>query len=568
MSPSTGARPVTATENFGEDRIGALLQQEEIAYRRVPHQDPQDGPGPEFIWRVHLDPVAAPGSYLALEINGEVTLGRDKDGPGHVDLTPYDSEPWTVSRRHIMLRPSDTNLFVTDLGSTNGTLHNGRPIGVQTPYSISNGDLLSLGRVEFVVRVIKRPKGHTALLQGKADLSEALVEMARAITSQLELADVFGQALELARSLTAADEAAVWLVDEHTNELLLEAEVGVERDGPQSLRLPVRNSMAGEVVLTGESNHVTRGSSEEKIKLETGHLVEDVIYAPLTLGGVTFGALMAAHREPTGRFDSHDERALATIADFGAIAVHNARIYQAADTALARRVKEMNALNHAVSHDLRNLLNSVMGYAGLLQMTEGLDEESLEIADGIIKSAKSMSRLIGQMLDLMTLSEAPQANNAACDLLAAVSNAVIDMEGAAAVKSIQLEFFYNGNPYPIQGNSLHLYRSVLNLVDNAIKYSSEGASVTVSLDFGENDITVKVRDTGPGIPEEDLPHIFDRFFRGKQAARNQTGVGLGLALVQATIEAHRGTITARNAEDQGMEFTITLPATPRGGPPA
>ena len=212
----------TETENFSEDTVrDVLIPKLDVTYRRVPHEDVEDGIGGAPIWRVAFELVSSPGVCLGLEINGEVLMGRGDNGTGHIDLTPYDTEPWSVSRRHLMLRPTDTNLFISDMGSTNGTLHNGRPIGVHTPYSLSNGDLLSVGRLEFVTKIVKRPKGHTALLQDKASLSDALIEMARAVTSQRELDDVLNQALQLARSLTTADETAIWLVDERSNELIL-----------------------------------------------------------------------------------------------------------------------------------------------------------------------------------------------------------------------------------------------------------------------------------------------------------------------------------------------------------
>jgi signal transduction histidine kinase len=290
--------------------------------------------------------------------------------------------------------------------------------------------------------------------------------------------------------------------------------------------------------------------------------VEAVIYVPLTLGGVTFGVRLAAHRATGRQISSRDEKIIMTVADFTAVAVQNARLYQMTDGALSRRVKVVTALNYALSYDLKNMVNSVIGYAGLLHVYDSLDDDTADIVDRIGGAANGIARLIDQLIEITALSEDPMLHQSPCDLIEIVGRAVNDMHNAAVAKSMALDFQVIGDPYVIQGDAAHLYRSVLNLVDNAIKYSPPGEQVFVALCFSHNEIIIRVRDTGPGIPAEDLPLLFDRYFRGKQSS--QAGVGLGLELVRATVEAHRGAVVARNVEDGGAEFVITLPGTLRG----
>jgi signal transduction histidine kinase len=161
------------------------------------------------------------------------------------------------------------------------------------------------------------------------------------------------------------------------------------------------------------------------------------------------------------------------------------------------------------------------------------------------------------------LNEDQTMHHSTCDLVEIANRATADMHGMASAKSTSLDFQLIGDPYFIKGDAAHLYHSVLNLIDNAIRYSPNGSQVAVALFFGQNDIIIRVRDTGPGIPEDDLPLLFDRYFRGKPSAGGQTGVGLGLEMVRATVDAHRGTVIARNVEGAGAEFIITLPATLR-----
>jgi signal transduction histidine kinase/pSer/pThr/pTyr-binding forkhead associated (FHA) protein len=349
-----GFRP--ETNPFDKKEIEEKLKLEaRIAYRPIPYSHVTGDTGSRFVWRVRLDLLTDSSKCLGLDVNGEAVLGRGQDGENLVDLTPYEAEKFGVSRHHAMLRPTITNLFVIDLDSTNGTWLNGRPIGVNTPYSLGNGDILTLGSLDFVARIVPRPKGQTAALREKATLADVLAQLAKAITSQLDLDEVLNQVVEMAMSLTHAGETAVWLVDEQLGELSLEAELGIEDTATSRTRLPVSDTLAGEVIRTGKPRRASRGPESEQVKVETDYLVEALVYVPLTLGGVTFGVLAAAHREAGKTFSKRDEKLLAAIADFAAIAVHNSRRYQATDSALVERVEELAALgelSRAVSASL------------------------------------------------------------------------------------------------------------------------------------------------------------------------------------------------------------------------
>jgi len=102
---------------------------------------------------------------------------------------------------------------------------------------------------------------------------------------------------------------------------------------------------------------------------------------------------------------------------------------------------------------------------------------------------------------------------------------------------------------------------VLNLVDNAIKYSHEGGAITLMLATDDGRANLVVRDQGIGIPRSEIPKIFDRFYRVERArSRTLGGSGLGLAIVKWIVEAHHGTISVKSAVNKGSEFTVSLPA--------
>ncbi|MBI5671457.1 MAG: FHA domain-containing protein [Chloroflexi bacterium] len=547
------------TSELSAEMLGDLfVAKDEIVYQSVPHADFAGRPA----WRVRFEPTFSSNHTVGLDINGEVILGRNMDGPEYVTLfSAEESEKLGVSRRHALLRPTDTKLYIVDLNSTNGTWINGHSIGVNTPYALTNGDRLVLGRMECIVNIVKRPTGHTAALHSKADLADILPTIARAITAQLNLEEVLKQAMDMVMTYTQTDEVSVWLVDDQTGELFLEAGRGLNDE--QLNRLSVSDSLAGKVMETGKPVHANRSDQGSQIKVKTGYLVEAVIYVPLALGGVTFGVLSAAHRKAGKTFNSRDEKLMMAIADFTAIAIQNARTYEATNHALTRRIKIVTALNYALSYDLKAALNPVIGYAGLLVDADTLDDDSRDMANQISEAGRYLAHLLEKLTEITRLCENPSMPQAPLDLVEVVSRGVYDLQPAADAKGITLDFQVMGEACIIQGNAPYLYRSVFNLVDNAVKYSPPGAVVSTALVFGYNDIIIRVRDTGPGIPQADLPYLFDKYFRSKPSGGEDGGLGLGLELVRTTVEAHRGTISVRNGDDQGAEFVITLPNTLR-----
>jgi len=534
----------------------------EVEYHPVPKSARADKTSPQTLWRVRFDLTSNKKISFGLEIYGDVNLGRGKD-PNIFDLSMYDAESLGVSRQHAQLRPTDNKLFVLDLGSTNGTQVNGRLISNNTPYSLSNGDMLTLGRLEFSVTIVKRPTGYTSRLRDKADLGEALAKLASAITSQLALEDVLSQALDMAMGLTAAGETTIWLVDEKTGELFLEAERGIDDQEVKHKRLPVTDSLAGQVIATGEPVRATAQADAEDVKIATDYLVKAVIYVPLSGGGVTFGVLSAAHREPGHEFSLRDERLLAAIGNFAAIAIQNAREHEATDRALARRMAELAEINSAMAHDLRKPLASIKGFAQMLARAQPLDDQGTAFVERIIDASGRMMNLVDELLDVALVNRGSQTKHEPCDLVDAVASAVGDLEGAALANSVELDLILVGTPYHIAGDYSSLYRSTLNLLDNAIRYSDQKTQVLVTLTFGDEAISIQVRDSGPGIDEADLPHIFDPYYRGSRSGREKGSLGLGLAVVRSTAKAHDGEVTARNVESGGAEITITLPASLR-----
>jgi signal transduction histidine kinase len=126
-------------------------------------------------------------------------------------------------------------------------------------------------------------------------------------------------------------------------------------------------------------------------------------------------------------------------------------------------------------------------------------------------------------------------------------------------KSITIQFDHPSDSYLILGDGDRLYHMVLNLVSNAVKYSPENEKIKIVLTADDNGVQLRIQDHGPGIPDDELPLIFDKYFRGK-GAKVTPGVGLGLSAVKAIVEAHGGKVGAKNLQKRGTEFVVVLPA--------
>jgi signal transduction histidine kinase len=301
-----------------------------VEYYPFPHSDP----GSRLIWRVRFEFADDPAKRFGLDLNDEVILGRGSEASNVIDLGPFDATRLGVSRHHLMLQPTSTALYVVDLGSTNGTQRNGQSIGVRTPYSLANGDTLTLGRLSFLVSIIERPRSMSEALQERADLADALSQVAKAITSQQELDEVLKQMLETAMALTESGETSIWLVEEQTGALFLEAQRGLEDEAIRRMRQPLTDgTLAGQVFFSGRPLRASRKSAGDQIDIshDPGRPVEALIYVPLKLGGTTFGVLSAAHRDRGKQFSERDERILTAVADFASIAIVNARLFEQLD---------------------------------------------------------------------------------------------------------------------------------------------------------------------------------------------------------------------------------------------
>jgi two-component system sensor histidine kinase ResE len=222
------------------------------------------------------------------------------------------------------------------------------------------------------------------------------------------------------------------------------------------------------------------------------------------------------------------------------------------------RVK--NEFIATASHDLRNPIAAMEGFSRLIEQAGPLNKNQAEFTKRIQNSAENMIELVDNMLDLAKMDLGAEPKYEIINLTHLLSDIAAEFQPQAQAKSQLLSLAKNRNGITVQGDILHLRQALRNLVSNAIKYTPNGGTITLSLERETNFAKIKIQDTGYGIPADDLPFIFDRFYRAQhQETKDIQGNGLGLAIVKSIIERHGGQVEVESKLGVGSCFSFTLP---------
>jgi len=237
--------------------------------------------------------------------------------------------------------------------------------------------------------------------------------------------------------------------------------------------------------------------------------------------------------------------------------------------AVLQDVTEMQKLDNMrkefvanVSHEMRTPLTSIKSYAETLLDGAYKDSDTaVKFLTVINSEADRMTRLVKDLLQLSRLdNHQMQWNMQQFSFTELVRNSIVKLQIEAENKNQKIESYIMGDIPEIKGDRDRIEQVVLNILTNAIKYTPEGGKITVYVSRIFNDVTLKVADTGIGIPRKDLSRIFERFYRvDKARSREMGGTGLGLSIAKEIVEAHGGTITAESELGKGTEITVKLP---------
>ncbi len=285
--------------------------------------------------------------------------------------------------------------------------------------------------------------------------------------------------------------------------------------------------------------------------------LQSAVVVPLVAAGRLLGAITLLSVSPDRSFKTDDLRVAGEFSLRAALAVDNARLYRAARRAIHVRDEVLGF----VAHDLRNPLSLILAEARLLELGSGPERRARPPGKTIEQAAARMNRLIQDLLDVSRI-EAHQLTVDPGPLPVAelVSDAVDICRGAASSKAIELRLAVPPDAPDVWGDRDRLLQVFENLIANAVKFTTNGGSITVGAARQGSHVLFWVDDTGPGIAIEDQPHVFDRFWRARPEKRS--GAGLGLPIVKGIVEAHGGRTWVQSDPGRGSTFLFTIPQPP------
>jgi signal transduction histidine kinase/FixJ family two-component response regulator len=436
----------------------------------------------------------------------------------------------------------------------------------------------AIERALLETRLRRERDALTLELQQQLREMRLLARIGQSVASLLQLDRLLNRIVEASVFITNAEEGFLLLRDEESDELYLRAAKNLGEKQSKVLRLKIDDSLAGRVVSTGQTLLLGGPGVERRFKVKTGYLVKALLYVPLMVRGDVIGVLAVDNQVEDRAFTLDDQDHLSMLADYAAIAIENAQLHEAAqgharqmeqayaELQEANQLKEQFVQN--ISHEFRTPLTYLKGYLELL--LEGsfgeLTGQQLEPVKIMLERTDALVKMVN---DILTLYRTDQEvlHLAPMNLADAARESLLGAEGTARRAGIELESEIPGGLPTVMGEREGLVQVFDNLLSNAIKFSPGGGGVLLRLQRKGRWLEAEVSDTGIGISEEHLGHVFDRFYQvngsphGEAARSGQgpPGTGLGLAIVKEVVEAHGGEVGVESELGQGSKFSFRLP---------
>ncbi|HET9909744.1 MAG TPA: response regulator [Anaerolineales bacterium] len=229
-------------------------------------------------------------------------------------------------------------------------------------------------------------------------------------------------------------------------------------------------------------------------------------------------------------------------------------------THFKRLEKVKNEFIATASHDLRNPITSIRGYSQLIQHSGPLSDNQRDFVQRIQHASSHMTELVENMLDLAKMDLGAKPEHEVLDMTHFLWQIADEFQPQAEAKRQLLTVAKTEQSSMVRGDGLQLRQALRNLVGNAIKYTPQGGTITLSAVNQLDTVSIRIQDTGYGIPASDLPHVFDRFYRVRNNGHDEIeGNGLGLAIVKSIAQQHGGDVIVASKQGEGTCFSFTLP---------
>jgi len=390
-----------------------------------------------------------------------------------------------------------------------------------------------------------------------------------------------GEILNVAIEISGAEKGNIQLLNSDADRLDIVSQRGFEKRFLDHFANAARTASICGFALQSHQRVVVEDVTESELlhdKRSLEMLLDEGVRAvqsiPLVSSAGNVLGIISTHYSQPYRPSEQELRLMDLLARQTADYLERKRVEKEREHLLAREhelrqtAEEANRLKDEflaiMSHELRNPLNVILGYAELLLRMDEIKRSAnlYRMADAVKRNAVAQSKLIRDLLDLSRLRSGKlELNRETVSPVSSIENAIETVRADAEGKEIEIEVTAPDDILFVQADPVRLEQIIWNLLNNSVKFTPRGGRITLSLEEDADEIVLKVSDNGQGIDSSFLPHIFEIFRQAESGTnRTQSGMGIGLAVVQQLVELHGGSVSANSAgKNLGATFTIRLP---------
>ncbi len=385
-----------------------------------------------------------------------------------------------------------------------------------------------------------------------------LIEISRDLASTLDLDTLLDDIVRASADITHAEAASILLYDDTARQLYFQVATNIDEPTMRGLVVPLEKSIAGWIVTNRKSVRIDDAHKDLRffsdVEQTVGYATKSLLGIPLITKNKVVGVLEVINKK-RGRFTDPDESMLTVLGAQAAVAIENARLFQQSDL-IAEFV-----------HELRTPLASLSTATYLLLRPEMSREQRDQIVNNIHNETLRLNSLASSFLDLARLESGRvqfrKTRFSVADLLYECRDVMVTK---AQETGIQIRIDVPNDMPIMEADRDKIKQVLLNLMSNAIKYNRANGSVIVTGNYNESDLSIAVQDTGMGIPDESLPHLFEKFYRVREHEGKASGTGLGLSICKQIIQGHNGRIEVKSKMGVGTSFNLHLPRLSRIAP--
>lgn len=401
-----------------------------------------------------------------------------------------------------------------------------------------------------------------------AERMARLVEISRVLNATTNLDHLLSRIISEAAELTRAEAASILLLDPKTQQLHFKASSNKVPPEMSNMAVSLDDSIAGAILTENKPMYIKDVSQDPRWNQNVDDAIafrtRSILGVPMhNVAQKPVGVLEALNKVGGGDFTVQDFETLSILADIAGVAVEQARLFNELEQANS----ELNELDQLktdfiaiASHELRTPLSVILGYVSFLRDESG--PEMTEQFDNVLQAAVHLRTLIQDMLNLRYVDAGTaQLARQQVDLAGMLRDMHLENDETAVAKkqTIHVTLPEPNVELPVLIDKDMMEVIIGNLLNNAVKFTPNGGEIEVNVQRKGREAWFRIKDSGIGVPEDQLERIFKRFYQVESPLRRQhEGMGLGLSIAKELVELHGGRIWAESSNQHGSEFIIAL----------